>query len=70
MKTLLRLFFTIPLELTRSYRSILNFKWLVLGVVVGAMTGLGAIIFYVAIEWLHHFLLHELAKSVILQPEQ
>lgn len=68
MKTLLRSFFTIPLELTRSYRSILNFKWLVLGVVVGAMTGLGAIIFYVAIEWLHHFLLHELAGFSLPAP--
>ena len=61
MKSPVRSFFRIPLKLARSYHSILNFKWLVLGMVVGAMTGLGAIVFYVSIEWLSHFLLHELA---------
>lgn len=57
MPAFLRSLLTIPLELVRSYRSVLNFKWLILGAVVGAMTGLGAIVFYVGIEWLHHFLL-------------
>lgn len=64
----LRPFFAIPLELARSYHSILNFKWLVLGVVVGVMTGLGAIVFYVAIEWLSHFLLHGLAGLSLPAP--
>lgn len=68
MKSLTRSLFTIPLELARSYHSILSFKWLVLGVVVGAMTGLGAIAFYVGIEWLSHFLLHELAGFSLPTP--
>lgn len=57
MRSFLRSLFSIPLELARSYKRVLNFKWLVLGVVVGGMTGLGAIVFYAGIEWLHHVLL-------------
>ena len=68
MRAFLRSLFAIPLELVRSYRSVLNFKWLVLGAVVGAMTGLGAIVFYVGIEWLHHFLLVNLAGFSLPAP--
>lgn len=45
----------------RRYRSILNAKWLLLGVVAGLMTGVGAIFFYVSIEWLKFVLLHQMA---------
>jgi chloride channel protein, CIC family len=57
MRALLRAVFKIPMELAHSYHSILNFKWLALGAVVGAMTGTLATIFYIVIEWLQHLLL-------------
>jgi CIC family chloride channel protein len=61
MRALFRSLFRVHTDLVRSYHSILNFKWLALGVVVGAMTGLGAVAFYVAVEALGYFLLHHLA---------
>lgn len=45
------------MELASSYHTILNFKWLALGAVVGAMTGALATLFYIVIEWLQHLLL-------------
>jgi len=57
VRAFFRSLFKIPVELAHSYHSILSFKWLALGAVVGAMTGLGAILFYVCIEWLQHLLL-------------
>jgi CIC family chloride channel protein len=51
----------ISAELLRGYHSILSFKWLALGVAAGTLTGLGATVFYVGIEWLQHFLLRVLA---------
>jgi CIC family chloride channel protein len=61
MLAYLRSLFRVHLDLIRSYHSVLSFKWLVLGVVVGAVTGLGASVFYVGIEWLQHLLLRVLA---------
>jgi CIC family chloride channel protein len=61
MRALFRSLFKIPTELAHSYHSVLSFKWLALGAVVGAMTGLGAILFYVGIEALSHLLLGQLA---------
>jgi CIC family chloride channel protein len=61
MRAFFRSLFRVHTDLVRSYHSILNFKWLALGVVVGAMTGLGAVAFYVAVEALGYFLLHHLA---------
>jgi len=57
MRAFFRAVFKIPMELAHSYHSILNFKWLALGAVVGAMTGTLATIFYIVIEWLQHLLL-------------
>jgi len=57
MRAFFRAVFKIPVELSHSYHSILNFKWLALGAVVGAMTGTLATIFYIVIEWLQHLLL-------------
>ncbi|MBU4525269.1 MAG: chloride channel protein [Desulfomicrobium sp.] len=57
MRAFFRAVFKIPMELSHSYHSILNFKWLALGAVVGAMTGTLATIFYIVIEWLQHLLL-------------
>ena len=57
MRAFFRSLFKIPMELAHSYHSVLSFKWLALGIVVGAMTGLGAVLFYVSIEWLQHLLL-------------
>ena len=61
MRALFRSLFKIPTELAHSYHSVLSFKWLALGALVGAMTGLGAILFYVGIEALSHLLLGQLA---------
>jgi CIC family chloride channel protein len=61
MRQFLKSLFKIPMELAHSYHSILSFKWLALGALVGAMTGLGAILFYVGIEALSHLLLGQLA---------
>jgi len=61
MRAFLRILFRPYTDLVRSYHSILSFKWLALGVVVGAMTGLGAVAFYVGVEALGHLLLRHLA---------
>ena len=61
MRAFLRTLFRPYTDLVRSYHSILSFKWLALGVVVGAMTGLGAVAFYVGVESLSHLLLRHLA---------
>lgn len=61
MRALLRALFAVPADLVRSYHSILNFKWLALGVLVGAITGIGAIGFFYGIEWMSHMLLGGLA---------
>ena len=45
----------------RNFHAALNIKWLALGVVAGLITGVGAIAFFVGIEWLKFFLLHQLA---------
>lgn len=57
MRAFFRAVFKIPMELASSYHTILNFKWLALGAVVGAMTGALATLFYIVIEWLQHLLL-------------
>lgn len=61
MRSFLRILFRPYTDLVRSYHSILSFKWLALGVVVGAMTGLGAVAFYVGVEALGHLLLRHMA---------
>ncbi len=68
MRAFFKSLFKIPMELAHSYHSILSFKWLALGVVVGAMTGLGAILFYVGIEALSHVLLGRLAGFSLPAP--
>jgi CIC family chloride channel protein len=68
MRALLRAVFKIPVELAHSYHSILNFKWLALGAVVGAMTGALATIFYIVIEWLQHLLLTSWAGYTLPVP--
>ncbi|NLW82315.1 MAG: chloride channel protein [Desulfovibrionales bacterium] len=68
MRAFLRSLFGVHTDLIRSYRSILSFKWLALGIVVGAMTGLGAVVFYVGVEALGHFLLHHLAGFSVPAP--
>lgn len=68
MRAFFRALFKIPMELSRSYHSVLNFKWLALGAVVGAMTGALATIFYVLIEWLQHQLLSTWAGLTLPVP--
>jgi CIC family chloride channel protein len=68
MRALLSSLFRVRSDLVRSYHSVLSFKWLALGVVVGAMTGLGAIAFYAGIEALQHLLLRVLAGFSLPAP--
>jgi CIC family chloride channel protein len=68
MRAFFRAVFKIPVELAHSYHSILNFKWLALGAVVGAMTGTLATIFYIVIEWLQHLLLTSWAGYTLPVP--
>lgn len=68
MRAFFRALFKIPMELSRSYHSVLNFKWLALGAVVGAMTGALATIFYILIEWLQHQLLSTWAGLTLPVP--
>jgi CIC family chloride channel protein len=68
MRAFLRSLFKPYTDLVRSYHSILSFKWLALGIVVGAMTGLGAVAFYVGVEALGHVLLRHLAGFSLPAP--
>jgi CIC family chloride channel protein len=68
MRAFLSSLFRVHTDLVRSYHSVLSFKWLALGVVVGAMTGLGAIVFYAGIEALQHVLLRVLAGYSLPAP--
>ncbi len=68
LHTIARSVLRVRAELLHGYRSILNVKWLVLGVVTGLMTGVGAILFYVSIEWLKFTLLHQLAGLTLPGP--
>jgi CIC family chloride channel protein len=68
MRVFLRSLFRGYTDLVRTYHSILNFKWLALGIVVGAMTGLGAVAFYVGVEALGHLLLNGLAGFSLPAP--
>jgi CIC family chloride channel protein len=68
MRAFFRSLFKVHTDLIRSYHSILSFKWLALGIVVGAMTGLGAVAFYVGIEALSHVLLGRLAGFSLPAP--
>ncbi len=68
MRAYLSSLFRVRTDLVRSYHSVLSFKWLALGVVVGAMTGLGAIAFYAGIEALQHLLLRVLAGFSLPAP--
>jgi CIC family chloride channel protein len=68
LHTIARSVLRVRAELLHSYRTILNVKWLVLGVVTGLMTGVGAILFYVSIEWLKFTLLHQLAGLTLPGP--
>lgn len=61
MIKLFRFLFSVPADLARRYHSILSVKWLALAVVVGIISGLGSIVFYVGLEWLQYILLRGLA---------
>ena len=61
MLAFLRPVFRVYTELLRNFHAALNIKWLALGIVAGLMTGIGAIVFFVGIEWLKFILLHQLA---------
>lgn len=68
MRAVLRPVLRVYEELVRSYHSVLNVKWLVLGVVTGIMTGIGAIVFFISIEWVKFVLLHQLAGLSLPAP--
>jgi CIC family chloride channel protein len=66
--TALKPFYRIWAELVHSYRTILNVRWLLLGVVVGILSGVGAILFFGSIELLRHFLVSYLAGMHLPAP--
>jgi CIC family chloride channel protein len=48
-------------EIVRSYRSISSFRWLILGVVAGVLSGLAAVLFFLGVEAGKHVFLNMLA---------
>jgi CIC family chloride channel protein len=48
-------------EAVQVYTSITNARWLILGVLVGVVSGIGAILFFASIEGIKFFLLHKAA---------
>ena len=68
MRKFLHSVFKVYADLVRSYHTVLNFKSLALGVVVGALTGVAAVVFYVVLEALKFFLLHRLAGFSLPAP--
>jgi len=55
-------------EAVRTYTSITNARWLILGVLVGIVSGIGAIIFFASIEGIKFLLLHEAAGLTLPAP--
>ncbi len=55
-------------EIVSSYKNITGVRWLLLGVVVGIISGFAAVLFFYSIELLKHFFLHDLAGLVLPAP--
>ncbi|WP_320169140.1 chloride channel protein [Maridesulfovibrio sp.] len=56
-------------ELVRSYRNISAFRWLLLGVLVGALSGIIAVAFFAAVEFGKYIFLNQLAGLSLPAPE-
>lgn len=55
-------------EMVRSYRYIATVRWLVLGVVVGILAGLAAVLFFAGVEFGKYILIHKLAGFTLPAP--
>jgi len=52
----------------RSYRSVSSMRWLLLGIVVGACSGLAAVVYFWAVEYFSHLFLTQLAGLSLPSP--
>ena len=66
--TLLNQFFTYWRELAKSYTTVSSFRWLVIGVLVGTLSGLIAVGFFWLVEIGKFVLQHNLAGIVSPEP--
>ncbi len=55
-------------ELVKSYRRITSMRWLVLGIVVGLLSGLVAVLFFGAVELGKFLILHKLSGLTLPEP--
>lgn len=55
-------------DIVVSYKYVSNVRWLILGVVVGALSGLSAVFFFGAVEVAKHFFVHQLAGLSLPAP--
>ncbi|WP_320005947.1 chloride channel protein [Maridesulfovibrio sp.] len=56
-------------DLVRSYRNVSHFRWLVLGILVGILSGIIAVLFFGAVELGKHFFMSQLAGLSLPAPE-
>ncbi|NDV25628.1 chloride channel protein [Desulfovibrio sp. JC010] len=56
-------------DLARSYRNVSHFRWLVLGIVVGVLSGIVAVLFFGAVELGKYFFMSQLAGLSLPAPE-
>ena len=56
-------------DLVRSYRNVSHFRWLVLGIVVGILSGIVAVLFFGAVELGKHIFMSQLAGLSLPAPE-
>ncbi|SDK89120.1 chloride channel protein, CIC family [Maridesulfovibrio ferrireducens] len=55
-------------EIARSYKNISSFRWLLLGVLVGLLSGILAVAFFAAVEYGKFIFLHQLAGMTLPAP--
>ncbi len=56
-------------DLARSYRKVSHFRWLVLGIVVGILSGIVAVLFFGAVELGKYIFMSQLAGLSLPAPE-
>lgn len=61
-------YFRFGRELLRSYRQISHVRWLLIGIGVGVLSGLAAVLFYLAVEGGKYLFLHLLAGFALPAP--
>ncbi|MEG6552014.1 chloride channel protein, partial [Desulfocurvibacter africanus] len=65
---LLLRYFRFGRDILRSYRQISHVRWLLIGIGVGVLSGLGAVLFYLAVEGGKHLFLTVLAGLSLPAP--